>query len=138
MSMIPEAAALTAVSSPGKMIAMSRTAALLSLIAALTGMPLRQAEAAADLSRSLVEVLQPPGLEVPDGGVGDDSGDATLSGSHVNSMVNPLPSADPLILPPALIVPHFKPDQAKGLWERVWWPPKPPNGRQAWLQVFLF
>ena len=101
-------------------------------------MPLRQAEAAADLSRSLVELLQPASLEVPDGGVGDDSGDATFSGSHVSFIVDPLTSVGPLILPPALIAPPFTPDQAEGLRERVWWPSRPPNRCHAWLQVFLF
>ena len=52
---------------------MSRMAALLILIAALTGTPLRQAEAAADLCRSLVESVEPAELATPDGGVGDDS-----------------------------------------------------------------
>jgi hypothetical protein len=117
---------------------MSRIAALLSLIAALTGMPLRQAEAAADLSRSLVDLLQPASLEMPDGGVGDDSGDATFPGSNVNLIADFLPSAWPLILPPALITPRFTPDQAEGLRERVWWPTRPPNRRHAWLQHFLF
>jgi hypothetical protein len=117
---------------------MRRTAALLSLIAALTGMPLRQAEAAADLSRSMVELLQPANLEIPDGGVGDDCGDATLSGSNVNFIVDSLPSAGPFILPLALIAPPFTPDQAEELRERAWWPPRPPNRRHAWLQIFLF
>lgn len=117
---------------------MSRTAALLSLIAALTGMPLRHAEAAADLSRSLVELLRPASLEIPDGGVGDDSGVATLSGSQVNFIVDSLPSASLLILPHALVAPPVTPDQVEGLRERVWWPTKPPNRRHAWLQLFLF
>src|SRR4051812_8722139 len=117
---------------------MSRTAALLSLIAALAGMPLRQAEAAADLSRSFVELLQPANIEIPDGGVGDDSGDATFSGSNVNFVVDSLSSAGQLILLPTLIAPPFTPDQAEGLREHVWWPPRPPSLRHAWLQVFLF
>src|SRR3954466_10527217 len=98
---------------------MSRVAALLSLIAALTGMPLRQAEAAADLSRSLVELLQPANLEIPDGGVGEDSGDTPFSGSNVNFIVDSLQSAGPFILPLALIAPPFTPDQAEGLRERA-------------------
>jgi hypothetical protein len=100
-------------------------------------MPLRQAEAAADLSRSLVELMQPASLEMPDGGVGDDSG-VSLSGSSVNFIVDSLPSVDPPILPPALLAPHVTPDEVEGLWERVWWPPKPPTRRHAWLQIFLF
>src|SRR5690349_10380958 len=99
---------------------MSRIAALLSLIAALTGMPLRQAEAAADLSRSLVELLQSASLEIPDGGVGDDSGDACLSGSYVCIIVNPFTFAGPLIPPPVLAAPPFTPDQTEVLRERVW------------------
>ena len=48
-----------------------------------------------------------------DGGVGDDSGEACLFGSHVSIIVNPFTVAGPLILPPALIAPHLMPDRGK-------------------------
>ena len=117
---------------------MSRLAALLSLIAALTGTPLRQAEAAADLSRSLVELLQPADLEMPDGGVGDDSGVAIHGGTQAGATVDRSPSVDPLLLPPPLNAMPLSPQKDEGLQERVWWPAQPLNLRHAWLQVFLF
>ncbi len=46
----------------------------LCLIAALSGTPLRQAEAASDFARSLEDANRGDEIEVPDGGVGDDSG----------------------------------------------------------------
>jgi hypothetical protein len=117
---------------------MSRIAPLLVLIAALAGTPLRQAEAAADLCRSLTELLQPADIEVPDGGVGDDSGLGTLSGSHASVIADPLTLAAPLFLPLASVALPLTPSEAEGLRERVWWPPTPPNRRRAWLQIFLF
>ena len=54
----------------------------LSLIATLAGSPLRIAEAAHDLAASLAELELDGAIEVPDGGVGDDSG-ATLKGDAV-------------------------------------------------------
>lgn len=48
--------------------------ALLSLLVALAGTPLRFAEAADDMACSLGEVGGGDVIEVPDGGVGDDSG----------------------------------------------------------------
>jgi hypothetical protein len=46
---------------------------LLSLIAALTGTPLRVAEAAHDLAACVADLGDGDSLEAPDGGVGDDS-----------------------------------------------------------------
>jgi hypothetical protein len=57
----------------------SRIFLSLSLIAALSGPLLRQAEGAADLARSLAELGCPALLEEADGGVGDDSGSTILS-----------------------------------------------------------
>jgi hypothetical protein len=54
---------------------------LLCLIAAISGTPLRQAEAASDLARSLEEPVPGDDIEVPDGGVGDDS-DATIKAEN--------------------------------------------------------
>ena len=61
---------------------MWRPAVLLCLLVTLTGTPLRQAEAAADFSRSLVKLFQAANIETPDGGVGDDSGVGTLTAAH--------------------------------------------------------
>jgi hypothetical protein len=52
---------------------------LVCLIAALTGSPLRQAEAARDLARSLAELEGGDVIEVVDGGVGDDAGETILT-----------------------------------------------------------
>jgi hypothetical protein len=49
------------------------------LVAALSGIPLRQAEAASDFMRSVAELGEEPGIEVVDGGVGDDSGATVLT-----------------------------------------------------------
>jgi hypothetical protein len=51
---------------------------LLCLIAAMAGTPLRQAEAAGDLARSLAELDDGAVAEEIDGGIGDDSGEAIV------------------------------------------------------------
>jgi hypothetical protein len=74
---------------------------LLSLIAALCGTPLRQAEAASDLARSLAEVGDQDILEPEDGGIGDDSGVTIKAGCESPAHVLP-PSVvglDPRPLP---------------------------------------
>jgi hypothetical protein len=58
----------------------------LSLIAALAGTPLRLAEAAYDMAREVAELGVGDGLEVPDGGVGDDSG-ATIKSDITHAPV---------------------------------------------------
>lgn len=59
---------------------MPRSVALFCLALALTGDPMRQAEAAEDCARALAGLLLPNGtIDVVDGGVGDDSGEATLN-----------------------------------------------------------
>ena len=117
---------------------MSRFTVLLSLFIALTGTPLRQAEAADDLARSFAEYFEPANLEAPDGGVGDDSGDLTLNAPHASLAVQPLPSIDPPLTPPSMLGSRFNPNQVASLRERVWQPTHPPNLRHAWLQIFLF
>jgi hypothetical protein len=117
---------------------MRRLAALMTLIAALTGTPLRQAEAAADLCRSMLQSPQTANIEIPDGGVGDDSGVGTLSGSLTVSFADPFAWTTPLFLPPVSAVPFATPREVEALREVVWWPPNPPNIRHAWLQTFLF
>jgi hypothetical protein len=54
------------------------TMLLLCLIAALAGTPLRQAEAAGDLARSLAELEGGGVVEEIDGGVGDDAGETIV------------------------------------------------------------
>lgn len=117
---------------------MLRVAASLSLLVALTSTPLRQAEAAADLARSLAAAIEPAGLETPDGGVGDDSGDALVDGSHPSLVVPPLAAVDPPCPPPPRVGAPLDPDQTASLRERVWPPTQPPRLRHAWLQFFLF
>ena len=58
----------------------------LSLIAVLAGTPLRLAEAAHDLARSVAEFGSGDTLEIPDGGVGDDSG-ATIKSDITHAPV---------------------------------------------------
>src|SRR4051794_17693194 len=103
---------------------MRRWAFLLSLLAALTGTPLRQAEAASDFARSLVERLQAADIESIDGGVGDDSGVGTLPASH-GPAADALAVTDPVFLPPPASS-ILTPAAEEGLRERVWWPQAPP------------
>lgn len=63
---------------------MRRCLYLLSLITILTATPLRLAEAAEDLARSLSELGHGVNLEEVDGGVGDDSG-ATIKSDSADS-----------------------------------------------------
>jgi hypothetical protein len=59
---------------------------LLSLVAALSGTPLRLAEAAHDIACTLAESGGGDVIEVPDGGVGDDS-DATIKPDTIHFLV---------------------------------------------------
>ena len=58
------------------------TMLVMCLIAALSGTPLRQAEAASDLARALADLDASGDVEVPDGGVGDDSVRDDQVGKH--------------------------------------------------------
>jgi len=62
------------------------TMLLLCLIAALAGSPLRQAEAAGDLARSLAELDGGDVIEAIDGGVGDDAGESILTAGGRTSL----------------------------------------------------
>ncbi|MHC5540106.1 hypothetical protein ACYOEI_17950 [Singulisphaera rosea] len=117
---------------------MSRLAALLCLIAAISGTPLRQAEAASDFARNAAESVQDDGLESPDGGVGDDSGDSLQGGSQASLAFDQIPVVDGLLPPPGCAGLPLSPQEFSGLKVHVWWPPKPPTLRHAWLQTFLF
>ena len=117
------------------------TMSLLCLIAALAGAPLRQAEAAGDLARSLAERDGGDLVEEVDGGVGDDSGETILeSGGPSRSLsvsCAPAPGDGPrMMLPP---VAALSPQGGSA------GPPDPPGGpishhlrRRAWLQCLLF
>ncbi len=115
---------------------MRRVAGLMAMIAALTGTPLRQAEAAADFCRSIIESPQPASIEIPDGGVGDDSGVGNLPGLSAFSAADLLGPVAPLFLPP--IAARSPASTLEALREVLRLPPLPPNLRHAWLQIFLF
>ncbi len=85
---------------------------LLCLIAALSGTPLRQAEAANDLARSLAESGQGDAIEPIDGGVGDDKEASILkTGDDTHSLsatILPVTAAPSFILPiPASSLPNI-------------------------------
>jgi len=113
---------------------------LLCLIAALSGTPLRQAEAANDFARSVAEFGPGDLIETIDGGVGDDQEASILKASGDSY---PFAAA----IPAAMTVVHFAPpiaassftaagdirrtDQCRSL--------SASSGRRfAWLQCFLF
>jgi hypothetical protein len=111
----------------------------LCLIAALSGTPLRQAEAASDFARSRAELGQDH-VETIDGGVGDDAEIAVLKeGGDTPSFqtIIPLATAEGLLTPllPLMFSPGFGLRCPSG-------PPgtlSPSSARRhAWLQCFLF
>jgi hypothetical protein len=116
---------------------MWRLAPVVTLIAALAGTPLRQAEAADDLCRSVLEMLQPASLETPDGGVGDDLGIGTLSAPPSDSLAD-LHTSNALFSP--LPVSARSPATRRDVeaMRELGWTPNPPNIGYAWLQAFLF
>lgn len=115
---------------------MRRWALLLTLLSALTGSPMRHAEAASDLARLLMELNLAVGVETPDGGVGDDPGVGTL-GNTVDPAIVGFTATDFVdFLPVVRLV--TSPAVEEALWVRVWWPPTPRSVRHAWIQVFRF
>jgi hypothetical protein len=113
---------------------------LLCLIAALSGTPLRQAEAADDFARSLSEMRQGQVIETIDGGIGDDSEASILKAggdTHLLAATVPMERADvhftPLIPVSALpnMGDHRRADVSGSL-------PASADRRFAWLQCFLF
>lgn len=115
------------------------------MVLAIAGQPLRQAEAASDYARMLSHLLAAYGaIEVPDGGVGDDSGVATLkAGSCCDAAPAWSPAGDPcgalggltvfLNLAPSALNPTLSRRQA----DAGAWLPLGASRRQAWLQSFL-
>ncbi len=67
---------------------MSRFGVILCLLVAVTGNPLRHAEAAEDLARSLKELTSRTILEPVDGGVGDDAGETIRSAAPADSVLS--------------------------------------------------
>jgi hypothetical protein len=111
----------------------------IGLIAALSGTPLRQAEAASDFARSLAELGEGQVIEMLDGGVGDDSGATILeAGGDTTSPQSTMPpAADGLLTPPPLDPCSPELGRRRG----AAWAAPPPTGflrRHAWLQCFLF
>jgi len=113
---------------------------LLCLIAALSGTPLRQAEAASDFARSHGEIGQGQAIEIIDGGVGDDSG-ATIRKAGGDTY--PLPATALLAPAAALLAPLPPASSLPNLDDRRWADrfaslPAGSAQRHAWLQCFLF
>ena len=96
---------------------------LLCLIAALSGTPLRQAEAASDFARSHGESDQGRAIETIDGGVGDDSGATILRAggdNHPPLATMLLAAADAFATPllPALSLSNMQDRPAQIRWSR--------------------
>lgn len=109
----------------------------LSLIAVLSATPARQVEAAADLARTMAEVGEGSRCEEVDGGVGDDSLEATRGELPTDVMAELIPAwsgTAPRALPDCLIPnPSCSPVAPRD-------PDPPPRGadRQARLCCFRF
>jgi hypothetical protein len=115
------------------------TMLLLCLIAASSGTPLRQAEAASDFARSRAELGQDR-VETIDGGVGDDAEIAVLKdGGDILAFQAsvPLATAERLLMPllPLVFSPGFGRRCPSG--PAVTLSPGSAR-RRAWLQCFLF
>lgn len=126
---------------------MQRPVALLFLVLALTGQPLRQAEAASDFARALAHLLAASNtIEIPDGGVGDDSGVAVMKAESGYApalawslLLGDLWASDHSLsgfFVLALSSPGVV--TSRGRQEQVPWLPTRASQRQAWLQLFLF
>ena len=117
------------------------TMLLLCLLAALAGSPLRQAEAAGDLARSLAELDGGDVIEAVDGGIGDDAGETIPSairrsyGDRMSDSPAIDDGAGPSMRSPAS--PSTGGDDTRP--PRPTRRPTPPHARRyAWLQAFRF
>jgi hypothetical protein len=113
---------------------------LLCLIAALSGTPLRQAEAADDFARSISELGQGGVIETLDGGVGDDTELSILkagSDTHFLSATIFLAMTDVHFTPPVIAasLPNIG-DRCRG--ESSDLPAASSDRWFAWSQCFLF
>lgn len=113
---------------------------LLCLIAALSGTPLRQAEAASDFACSLAE-LGEDHVEVIDGGVGDDANIAVMkaaSESYSFRAMMPLATGEGFLGPLLTAGPSSpglgccRPMDGAAMF------PAGSGRRHAWIQCFLF
>ncbi len=107
---------------------------LLCLVAASSGTPLRQAEAADDIARTLAGSGD-SGIEVVAGGVGDDSGETVVDrGGPGHAIADTIPGAALSDRAPAV------PDRSAASIARTAATPRPrwAPRRHAWLQRFLF
>jgi hypothetical protein len=118
---------------------------LLCLIAALSGTPLRQAEAASDFVRALGGLCDAGDiLTEPDGGVGDDQHETITEvgvGHQIASFVcRSLDFWAAVDCPPPSILALFlfDPSAPAPGQERAPWPAPGAARRQAWLQLYLF
>lgn len=113
---------------------------LLCLTAALSGTPLRQAEAASDFARSHGESGQGNAIEMIDGGVGDDSGATVLK---AGGDTHPLPATILLAAAEAFFTSLLPSSSRLNVDDRRWSDrlaslPAGSAQRHAWLQCFLF
>jgi hypothetical protein len=113
---------------------------LLCLIAALSGTPLRQAEAADDFARWIGELGQGDVIETLDGGIGDDTEVSIVkvgSDTHFLGATILLARADVYFTPliPASSLPNIGDRSRADILGLL-----PPSSarRFAWLQCFLF
>ena len=121
---------------------MRRILAGLCLTAALSGPLLRQAEAAGDHVRALATCLDSGGaVTTPDGGVGDDSGETTLTaGGRLDGIsvwgFRYDPPSRIVGLPSAFALPSARPDpgSSRRRQEQATWLPAGAGRRHAWLQ----
>jgi hypothetical protein len=113
---------------------------LLCLIAALSGTPLRQAEAANDFIRAYGEPGHGDAIETIDGGVGDDSGAAIFKAggdAHPLEAATLRAPADAFFTP--LLEAPSLPNTDGRRWAHRSTPLAPcPARRHAWFQRFLF
>ncbi len=112
---------------------------LLCLIAALSGAPLRQAEAASDLARSLDELGDGNIIETIDGGVGDDkeasilkAGDAHALAAAISPEMADVDLASPTSVSSLAMIGGRRPADVRGFL------PASTARRIAWLQCYLF
>jgi hypothetical protein len=113
---------------------------LLCLIAALSGTPLRQAEAASDFARSLGELGQGTIIETIDGGVGDDKEASILrAGGDAHSLAATILLETTVVdFTPSVSVSSLPNIGGRRQGDELGLLPASSSRRMAWLQCFLF
>jgi len=113
---------------------------LLCLIAALSGTPLRQAEAASDFARSLGELRQGTLFETIDGGVGDDQEESILkAGGDTHSLAATILLEITVVdFTPSVSVSSLPKIGGRRHGDELGLLPASSSRRMAWLQCFLF